>query len=331
MTLRLLDLFSGIGGFSLALDSIATTVGYCEIDQNCRIVLQNNMEKGLLHKAHIYEDVKKISIDDLKKIKPNIISAGFPCQDISIANPDGEGINGKRSGLFKEILRIIDIYNHIDVLFLENSPRIIDKGFKYIKYSLIKRGYTVKFCIIKATQVGALHKRERWYCVCFKENIMKLPVILPQRLYFNWKSIYDMEKVINVTAKNIRKNLKIRCKMLGNSIVPQCAMYAWNYLIQHENNLNKILIPFKITKPKTYTLSDGKIIVKKIYWATPTVSALHAYRSLTPRGIGVLANQLYYDINTKIENKGQHTKEYFINPNFIEMLMGYKNNWTEII
>lgn len=330
MELRLLDLFSGIGGFSIALNSIASTVGYCEIDPNCKKVLEKNMNAGNIDVAPIFNDVCKISKEDLIKIKPNIITAGFPCTDISSANPNGIGLKGEKSGLFKEILRIIDFYNHIDILLLENSPRIIDKGFKYIKYSLVKRGYIVKFCIINAKQVGALHKRERWYCLCFKKNIMKLPIISSEYLNFNWESIYNKEKIINVTDKNRRKNLIIRCKMLGNSIVPQCSMYAWNYLIQHENNPYKILIPFKITKPRTFTYSDGKIIITKKYWATPTVSALHAYKSLTSRGIGVLANQLYYDVNNKIKNKMKHTKEYFINPIFIENLMGYTNDWTII-
>ena len=139
--LRNLDLFSGIGGFSYALRSVAKTVAYCEIDDNCRAVLEQNMTKNRIDHAHIFQDVTNLTKSDLEKLRPNMITAGFPCTDISSANPNGLGLNGLRSGLFSEILRIIDQLRTIDIVFLENSPRILNKGYDYIKAEMERRGY----------------------------------------------------------------------------------------------------------------------------------------------------------------------------------------------
>src|SRR5512139_2412547 len=103
--LRVLDLFSGIGGFSLGLERAGMrTVAFCEIDPFCRRVLAKHWPD-----VPCYDDVRTVTADRLRTdgIGPiDAICGGFPCQDISLAGK-GAGLDGKRSGLWFEYARII--------------------------------------------------------------------------------------------------------------------------------------------------------------------------------------------------------------------------------
>ena len=95
--LRVLDLFSGIGGFSLGLERAGmSTVAFCEIDPFCRAVLAQHWPE-----VPIYDDVTTLTADTLARdgIDVDVICGGFPCQDISHAGK-GAGIEGARSGLW---------------------------------------------------------------------------------------------------------------------------------------------------------------------------------------------------------------------------------------
>ena len=337
--LKALDLFSGIGGFSLALHDIATTVAYCDIDPTCRAVLTKHMiarPTPTLHKAPIFQDVKEITQESLAhhNITPNMITAGFPCTDISAANPKGLGIKGERSGLFREILRILDEVPSIHTLFMENSPRILHKGFRSIKASLARRGFRVTYCIASARDVGALHQRRRWYCLCTKPSaITQLKpassnafVPVPASLVPGPPP--STPRVLKITSPQQRKAITTRCQMLGNAVVPQCARHAWNTLVTQQP-----YAPLLIHSPLNITLDDGDHQIIKPYWATPTYSVWYQYRSVTPRGSGILANQLYYEQHTHLDHhihdKKQTSHEYISNPVFVEFLMGYPKDWTK--
>src|SRR5687768_2363432 len=99
--LRVLDLFSGIGCFSIGLEMTGgfETVAFCEIDPDRR-----NDLKSVWPGVPVFEDVRSLSGKEVGKI--DVITGGFPCQDISIAGRRA-GITGKRSGLFAEIIRLL--------------------------------------------------------------------------------------------------------------------------------------------------------------------------------------------------------------------------------
>lgn len=329
----MLDLFSGIGGFSFSLESIVKTVGYCDIDPKCRDVIKNNINKRVLQDAPIFEDVTKITKIDLNAIKPTMISAGFPCTDISSANPYGKGIKGERSGLFHQILRIIDECRTINCVFLENSPRILKKGFHYVKKSMLARGFNIKYCIISARDVGALHKRQRWYCLCYK-NTDSLKEIDTKLIDYPWNVKRKIPTIVRLKNPEEKKHLLTRCQMLGNSIVPQCARYAWNTLVESvkqddKRHLVKVS-PLKLAPKLNLVFSDGITTTRADYWATPCHSLWHNYTRVNERGIKVLSSQLYYSVDSHIQENskiGAHSL-YFSNPVFIEYLMGYPTNWT---
>src|SRR4051812_11985953 len=104
--MNVLDLFSGIGGFSLGLERAGfKTVAFCEIDPFCRRILEK-------HWPHVpcYDDVKTLTADRLAAdgIAPDVICGGFPCQDLSLAQGASRaGLDGERSGLWSEYARII--------------------------------------------------------------------------------------------------------------------------------------------------------------------------------------------------------------------------------
>src|SRR5688572_6900268 len=104
--LKVLDLFSGIGGFSLGLERTGgfETVAFCEIDPFCRRVLAKHWPE-----VRQYEDVRELTAQKLAAdgIGVDVICGGFPCQDISLANNNGTGLAGEKSGLWCEFARLI--------------------------------------------------------------------------------------------------------------------------------------------------------------------------------------------------------------------------------
>lgn len=155
-----LDLFSGIGGLTLALGDYVRPVAYCENDRYAQGVLLSRMSDGSLPRAPIWDDVRTLR-PGMLGTKPDIIYGGFPCQDISIAGP-GVGLEGQRSRLFFEIVRLCgDIRPRF--VFLENTPAITVRGLDRVLLELASLGYDCRWTVVSAGSVGAVHLRERWF------------------------------------------------------------------------------------------------------------------------------------------------------------------------
>ena len=165
--LRGLDLFSGIGGISLALSPWVETVAYCEIEPYAQAVLLERMQAGDLDIAPIWDDVRTLNRAVLDA-EIDIIFGGFPCQDISVAG-DGAGMDGKRSGLFFEVARLISEYRPRFV-FLENVPAICSRGGVEVIETLASLRYDARWGVLSAFDVGAPHLRERWWCLASDAN-----------------------------------------------------------------------------------------------------------------------------------------------------------------
>jgi hypothetical protein len=105
--LRSLDLFSGIGGLTLALEPWAEPVAYCENDPYAQAVLLSRMHSGELPRAPIWDDVKTLRGDVLPTV--DLVVGGFPCTDVSDASRGrGAGLDGESSGLWYEMLRLVE-------------------------------------------------------------------------------------------------------------------------------------------------------------------------------------------------------------------------------
>ena len=164
--MRVLDLFSGIGGFALAGQWVwgddHEIVGFCEIDKYCHKVLNKNFPG-----VPIYEDIQQLNGKDFNDI--DLITGGFPCQDISVAGK-GAGIEeGTRSGLWFEMLRIISEVRPRFAL-IENVPMLTIRGGTRVIADLTKIGYDAEWTIIGADDVGAWHKRKRIWIVAYPND-----------------------------------------------------------------------------------------------------------------------------------------------------------------
>ena len=154
-----LDLFSGIGGISIALSPWVRTVAYCEIDRYCQGLLLSRMRTGDIDRAPIWNDVQTLQAGNLGRI--DIITGGFPCQDISCAGR-GVGLAGERSGLFFEIVRLVGNIRP-RFIFLENVPAITLRGLDRVLLELTALGYDCRWTTVSAAELGAPHLRERWF------------------------------------------------------------------------------------------------------------------------------------------------------------------------
>jgi DNA (cytosine-5)-methyltransferase 1 len=170
--LKVLDLFSGIGGFSLGLDRAGgfETVAFCEIEPFPRRVLAKHWPE-----VPCYEDVTKLTGDILKRdgISVDVITGGFPCQDISVAGKQAGIREGTRSGLWSEIVRLIGELSPRYVI-VENVAALLSgpseqRGgwFGSILGDLAECGYDAEWENIPAGAVGAPHRRERVWIVAY--------------------------------------------------------------------------------------------------------------------------------------------------------------------
>lgn len=156
---RILDIFSGIGGFSLGLEkSGMETVAFCEINPFCQKVLNKHWPS-----IPLFSDITSLSKTYLPQI--DIIAGGFPCQDISVAGKQ-KGITAKRSGLWKEFARLI---NEIRPKYaiIENVANLRSQGLISVLQDLWKIGYNAEWHCIPASAFGAPHRRDRIWIIAY--------------------------------------------------------------------------------------------------------------------------------------------------------------------
>lgn len=187
--MRVLDLFSGIGGFSLGLERAGMeTVAFCEIEPFPRKVLAKHWPD-----IPIYEDVRNVTKErlDADGIFPDVITGGFPCQDISVAGKQAGIGEGTRSGLWSECARILGefrpryaIFENVTALLSGNSG----KWFERVLWDISQVGYDAEWhCIPASTGVGANHKRDRVWIIAY-------PCDNGAWQFRDWSSVFDKER-----------------------------------------------------------------------------------------------------------------------------------------
>jgi DNA (cytosine-5)-methyltransferase 1 len=160
---KILDLFSGIGGFSLGLERAGmTTAAFCEIEPFCRAVLAKHWPG-----VPCYDDVRTLTGERLAAdgISVDVICGGFPCQDISVAGA-GAGLAGERSGLWFEYLRLIGETRPRWVI-IENVSALRHRGMDEVLRGIAALRYDAEWHCIPASAVGAHHRRDRLWIVAY--------------------------------------------------------------------------------------------------------------------------------------------------------------------
>ena len=174
MSLRELALFAGAGGGILGGKLLGwQTVCAVENEPYARDVLMARQNDGCLEAFPIWDDVCTFDGRPWRG-RVDVVSGGFPCQDISAAGK-GEGIKGEQSGLWSEFARIIGEVQP-SFVFVENSPMLASRGLGTVLGDLAAMGFDAEWGVLGAHHSGAPHKRDRIWILGADRNCRGLEV-----------------------------------------------------------------------------------------------------------------------------------------------------------
>lgn len=242
--MNVLDLFSGIGGFSLGLERAGMkTIAFCEIDKKAQLVLKKHWPN-----VPIFEDVSTLKKEDIHE-QVDVICGGFPCQDISLAGR-GAGLEGARSGLWYEFHRLI---NEIRPRYaiIENVSALRSRGLEQVLRGLSQIGYDAEWHCIPASAVGAPHQRDRIWIIAYIVGTGGEGLVTSADLGKARQGGVRCEKNLLDIAKSpfqsgdrwpaplVRRmddgipNRVDRLKQLGNAVVPRIPELIGNMVMKH--------------------------------------------------------------------------------------------------
>jgi DNA (cytosine-5)-methyltransferase 1 len=229
MTLKILDLFSGIGGFSLGLEATGhfETKAFCEIEPYCQQVLKKNFPG-----VPIFDDIRTLKGTDIGAI--DIITGGYPCQPFSVAGKQKAEQDPRH--LWPEYFRLIQELKPTWVIG-ENVSGHIKLGLDSVLEDLESEGYSTRTFSISASSIGANHKRERVWIIANladsegsnrdeHEINREHGKASSQEIFGNGSSVsgvstwWSVEPDVGRVAHGVPNRVD-RLKCLGNSVVPQ--------------------------------------------------------------------------------------------------------------
>jgi len=253
--LRELALFAGAGGGILGGTLLGwRTVCAVELEPYPASVLVQRQNDGILPPFPIWDDVCTFNGKPWRGIV-DVVSGGFPCQDISAAGK-GEGITGERSGLWKEMVRIIGEVRP-RYAFVENSPMLTSRGLGTVLGDLAEMGYDAEWCMLGAHHAGLSHKRERLWILAYSDEVRRdasrereVDKEFTIEAYFPKKDPSDRENNLRlfrckysdeILSRDFRgcddmAERMDRLEAIGNGQIPQVARIAWNILQSRINH-----------------------------------------------------------------------------------------------
>lgn len=254
-----LALFAGAGGGILGGHLLGwRTVCAVEIEEYPRSVLLARQDDGMLPPFPVWDDICTFDGRPWRGVV-DVVSGGFPCQDISAAGK-GAGITGERSGLWREMARIVGEVRPRFV-FVENSPLLVGRGLETVLADLAEMGYDARWGVVGAHHAGAPHRRDRFWGRAVADSASNgwiawgqgNPKKVKERRKFDrggvnehvsdsdseqarwpavtrsecdwWAVEPGMGRVVNGVAHRMD-----RLKALGNGQVPAVAALAWRLL-----------------------------------------------------------------------------------------------------
>ena len=353
--MKSLDLFSGIGGLTLSLRGACEAVAYCDIDPECRKVIEHNMALGRLPRAPIFDDVRSLDAEKLGCLKTEIevIVAGSPCAGLSSCGAKA-GLEHRDSALVSELLRLVSELRPTLVCF-ENVAGILKRGADEVLGALRAAGYRLKWMLLPAHAVGSPQQRIRFFCVAVRrgENVPAPFLCLEQDAP---GSCWGAEPVPRMVTSRSPGH-QTRLEQLGNAAIPQQARAAFARLcaahhsevegggeVEGEEKEQVVhggpsssspSIPFEtlVIDPATFVVSahgarDASQVLTtpatRRFWATPRRSCPRPARVLTTRTWRDLPTQLRFERGTPDALRGG-----WPNPEWVEWLQGFPAGYTD--
>jgi DNA (cytosine-5)-methyltransferase 1 len=261
-----LALFAGAGGGILGGHLLGwRTVAAVEIEDYPRRVLLQRQADGLLPRFPIWDDICTFDGKPWAG-KVDVVSGGFPCQDISAAGK-GDGLDGERSGMWREMARVVGEVRS-NYVFVENSPMLTTRGGVRVIGDLTEMGYDCKWTVMGAADVGANHQRDRiWILANSKRKGLEgYGQVRKQKISRTWSSCtlantknkrdvwrewelgfaeekydhrrgpidgggkwWEVEPNVGRVDYGVASRVD-RLKAIGNGQVPLCAATAWRIL-----------------------------------------------------------------------------------------------------
>ena len=229
--LTAISLFAGVGGFDLAMQRNGIkTVATVEIDKNARGVLERRFPD-----ATHFTDVTKVTGDELKAAgfipERGIITGGFPCQDLSVAGKRA-GLAGKRSGLYWEIIRLVDELSPA-YLVLENVPGLLSsnggRDMGTVIGALSTRGYGVSWRVLDAQYFGVAQRRRRVFIVgCLGDGERS-------------SQILALSEGLSGNPSKVKRKRETTSSTAGSSFTPSISVYRETGFAKYTENELKTL------------------------------------------------------------------------------------------
>jgi DNA (cytosine-5)-methyltransferase 1 len=239
-----LALFAGAGGGILGAKLLGwRTVCGVEIEPYPTSVLIARQNEGFLPPFPIWDDVCTFDGKPWRGIV-DVVSGGFPCQDISAAGR-GAGITGERSGLWKEGGRIIGEVRP-GFAFVENSPLLTRRGLGVVLGDLAEMGYDAEWCVLGGSDLGAWHQRKRIWILGADYRQERVQRVFSQTVSWkprvpwcqNVRGIEDFRERADIYSpqlcggSNGMADYMDRIAAIGNGQIPTVAATAWNILLE---------------------------------------------------------------------------------------------------
>jgi DNA (cytosine-5)-methyltransferase 1 len=239
MALTVGSLFAGIGGFDLAAERAGLEVKWqVEIDDYCTKVLERHWPE-----VKRYRDVRQLRAPEPAWV--DVICGGFPCQDISVAG-NRAGINGHRSGLWREFSRLVRELRPAYVI-VENSSALATRGLDRVLGDLAAIGYDAEWESLPASAFGAPHVRDRMWVVAYpgepqrrrstwtgrRERCESEITIIGRRRNWTSDGIWETEPAMGRVVHGLPRRVD-ELAALGNAIVPQVAEWIFRQIVNAE-------------------------------------------------------------------------------------------------
>lgn len=311
--LNAISLFAGIGGFDLALERNGIKVkAAVELDKKCKEVLKEKFPE-----TKLFSDIKEVTGEQLRATgfipERGIITGGFPCQDLSVAGLR-KGLQGERSGLFYEILRLVEellprfiIIENVSGLL--SSQRGRDMGI--VITALAERGYGICWRVLDSRHFGVAQRRKRLFIVASLRDHRR-----PVEVLFESEGSF----------RNIKKIAKERQEVTGG-IESSVGIYVKSKRAQtvsdDESWINKEIVPTLNAFDVGDTRTTTAILQEPSLYDGTRINDLRIYNNgLTPSIIsrwGTGGNNVPF-ITEKIVRR--------LTPVECERLQGFPDNWT---